>query len=132
MPADMASEVFEIKELVGQYFDTKGPDFLGQGVGRRYTFFFLKQNTYGMYWDVILSIGKSVETEKLDVKGYQLEIDGIMSANGKVAIGPISNPIRLQTKEEIIDFCVKNLAIVAEARKMEKAHTIKTAAKEYL
>jgi hypothetical protein len=84
-----------------------------------------------MYWDVILSISTSAG-DKLDVKGYQLEIDGIMSANGKVAIGPISNPIRLQSKEEIIDFCVKNLAIVAEARKMEKAHTIKTAAKEYI
>lgn len=131
MPADMAKEVFETKELVGQYFDTKGPDFLGQGVGRRYSFFFLKQNNYGTYWDVVLSIGKT-ETDKLDVRGYQLEIDGIMSANGKVAIGPISNSVRLQSKEEIIDFCNKNLAVIAEARKMEKAHKIKSAAKEYL
>lgn len=131
MPADMAKEVFDIKELVGQYFDTKGPDFLGQGVGRRYSFFFLKQNNYGTYWDVILSIGKS-ETDKLDVRGYQLEIDGIMSANGKVSIGPISNSVRLQSKEAIIDFCNKNLAVIAEARKMEKAHKIKSAAKEYL
>lgn len=132
MPADMAKEVFDIKELVGQYFDIKRrTDFLGQGVGRRYQFFFLKQNNYGTYWDVILSIGKS-ETDKLDVRGYQLEIDGIMSANGKVAIGPISTPTRLQSKEEIIDFCNKNLAVIAEARKMEKAHKIKSAAKEYL
>lgn len=130
MPADMAKEVFEIKELVGQYFDTKGPDFLGQGVGRRYSFFFLKQNNYGAYWDVVLSIGKT-ETDKLDVRGYQLEIDGIMSANGKVAIGPISNSVRLQSKEAIIAFCVKNLAVIAEAKKMEKAHKIKVAAKEY-
>lgn len=132
MPADMAKEVFDIKELVGQYFDTKGPDFLGQGVGRRYSFFFLKQNNYGTYWDIVLSIGKSEETDKLDVRGYRLEIDGIMSANGKVAIGPISNPVRLQSKEEIINFCIKNLAVIAEAKKMEKAHKIKSAAKEYL
>lgn len=131
MPADMASEVFEIKELVDQYFDTNGRDFLGQGSGRTYRFYFLKKSNFGMYWDAILSISTSAG-DKLDVRGYQLEIDGIMSANGKVAIGPISNPIRLQTKEEIIDFCNKNLAIIAEAKKMEKAHTIKTAAKEYL
>jgi hypothetical protein len=131
MPADMSHKVFEMKELVDQYFDTSGRVFLGQGNGRIYRFYFLKKSNFGMYWDVILSISTSAG-DKLDVKGYQLEIDGIMSANGKVAIGPISNPIRLQSKEEIIDFCVKNLAIVAEARKMEKAHTIKTAAKEYL
>lgn len=130
MPADMSKEVFEIKELVGQYFDLTGPDFLGQGVGRRYSFFFLKQNNYGAYWDVILSIEKS-ETDKLDVRGYQLEIDGIMSANGKVAIGPLSKPTCLRSKEEIIDFCVKNLAVIAEAEKMEKEHKIKSAAKEY-
>lgn len=131
MPADMSHKVFEIKELVGQYFDTKGRDFIGQGAGRRYAFYFLKQSNFGMYWDAILSISTSAG-DKLDVRGYQLEIDGIMSANGKVAIGPISNPIRLQTKEEVIDFCIKNLAVIAEAKKMEKAHTIKTAAKEYL
>lgn len=131
MPADMAKEVFDIKELVGRYFDTKGPDFLGQGVGRRYSFFFLKQNNFGTYWDIVLFIGKS-ETDKLDVRGYQLEIDGIMSVNGKVAIGPISTPTSLHSKEEIIDFCIKNLAVIAEARKMEKAHKIKSAAKEYL
>lgn len=131
MPADMASEVFEIKELVGQYFDTKGPDFLGQGNGRTYRFYFLKKSNFGMYWDAILSISTSAG-DKLDVRGYQLEIDGIMSANGKVAIGPISKSIRLRSREEIIDFCVKNLAVVAEAEKMEKAHKIKSAAKEYI
>jgi len=132
MPAEMSHKVFEIKELVDQYFDTKGRDFIGQGAGRRYNFYFLKQNNFGQYWDIILSIENSAETEKLDVKGSQLEIDGIMNANGKVAIGPISNPIRLQTKEEIIDFCLKNLAIIAEAKKMEKAHKIETAAKDYI
>lgn len=131
MPADMSHKVFEIKELVDQYFDTKGRDFLGQGADYRYSFFFLKQNIYGTYWDVVLSISFN-ERNELVVRGYQLEIDGIMSANGKVAIGPITNPRRLNSKEEIIDFCVKNLGIVAEAKKMEKAHTIKTAAKEYL
>lgn len=131
MPADMSHKVFEIKELVDQYFDTNGRDFLGQGSGRTYRFYFLNHSSFGMYWDVILSI-KNTEKDELDVRGYQLEIDGIMSTNGKVAIGPNSNPIRLQTKEEIIDFCIKNLAVIAEAMKMEKAHTIKTAAKEYL
>lgn len=132
MPADMSNKVFEIKELVDQYFDTKGrTDFLGQGAGHRYSFFFLKQNIYGTYWDVVLSISIT-ERNELDVRGYQLEIDGIMSANGKVAIGPISKSIRLRSREEIIDFCVKNLAVVAEAEKMEKAHKIKSAAKEYL
>ena len=132
MPANMSHKVFEIKELVDQYFDTKGRDFLGQGAGRRYAFYFLKQNNFGFYWDIILSIGDSEKKDELDVRGYQLEIDGIMSANGKVAIGPISTPVHLQSKEEIIDFCNKNLAIIAEAKKMEKAHKVKTAAKEYL
>lgn len=131
MPADMSNKVFEIKELVDQYFDTKGRDFLGQGAGRRYSFFFLKQNIYGTYWDVVLSISIT-EKNELEVRGYQLEIDGIMSVNDKVAIGPTSTPTSLHSKEEIIDFCIKNLAVVAEAKKMEKAHKIKSAAKEYL
>lgn len=131
MPADMTHKTFKMKELVGQYFDTGTRNFLGQGVGRRYAFYFLKRNNYGSYWEIILSI-ENAEKDELDVRGYQLEIDGIMSANGKVAIGPISKSIRLRSREEIIDFCVKNLAVVAEAEKMEKAHKIKSAAKEYL
>ena len=130
MPADMSHKVFEIKELVDKYFPTGSRNFLGQGAGRRYRFYFLKKSNFGMYWDVILSI-TATEGDKLDVRGYQLEIDGIMSANGKAAIGPISNPTPLRSKEEIIDFCNKNLAIIADAKKMEKAHQIKTAAKEY-
>lgn len=131
MPADMSQKTFELKQLVGQYFRTdETTHFLGQGNGRRYSFYFLKKNTFGSYWDVILSI-MNTEKDELDVRGYQLEIDGIMSVNGKVAIGPISKPTRLHSKEEIIDFCVKNLAIIAEAEKMEKEHKIKSAAKEY-
>lgn len=131
MPADMSQKTFELKELVGQYFRTDETNyFLGQGGGRRYSFYFLKKNTFGSYWDVILSI-ENAEKDNLDVRGYQLEIDGIMSANGKVAIGPLSKPTRLRSKEEIIDFCVKNLAVIAEAEKMEKEHKIKSAAKEY-
>lgn len=131
MPADMSHKTFEIKELVDKYFPTGSKNFLGQGSGYRYRFYFLKRNNTGMYWDAILSI-KNTEKDELDVRGYQLEIDGIMSANGKVAIGPISNPTPLRSKEEIIDFCIKNLGIIAEAEKMEKAHEIKSAAKEYL
>lgn len=131
MPADMSQKTFELKELVGQYFRTdESTNFLGQGSGRRYRFYFLKRSNFGSYWDVILSITND-EKDNLDVRGYQLEIDGIMSVNGKVAIGPLSTPTRLHSKEEIIDFCVKNLAIIAEADKMEKEHKIKSAAKEY-
>ena len=132
MPVEMSHKTFEIKELVDKYFPTSSPNFLGQGsgLGSRYNFYFLKKNNYvGTYWEVILSI-ETIDNV-LDVRGYMLEIDGIMSANGKVAIGPISKSIRLHSKEEIIDFCLKNLGIIAEAEKMEKAHKIKTAAKEY-
>ena len=130
MPADMSQKTFELKQLAGQYFKTDTRYFLGQGTGRRYNFFFLTQNNFGTYWEIILSIENS-EKDELDVKGYQLEIDGIMSVNGKADIGPLSKPTHLHSKEEIIDFCLKNLAVIAEAEKMEKEHKIRSAAKEY-